>query len=155
MTLKEGDPAPDFVLPDENGHKVKLSDFRGKRVILYFYPKDNTSGCTKEAIEFRDLHDDFLAKNAVILGISKDGQKSHQNFKAKYDLPFQLLSDESTEVQQAYGVWQEKSMYGRKYMGTVRSTFLIDENGMIRKIWPKVKVTGHASEVLKALDELA
>ncbi len=153
--LKEGDLAPDFVLPDENGEPVRLTDFRGRWVVLYFYPKDNTSGCTKEAIEFRDLHEQFAARNAVILGVSKDGQKSHQNFKSKYALPFKLLSDESTEVQQQYGVWQEKSMYGRKFMGTVRSTFLIDDEGRIRKVWPKVKVTGHAEDVLKSLEEMA
>ncbi len=152
--LKEGDVAPDFTLPDENGEPVRLSDFRGKRVILYFYPKDNTSGCTREACDFRDHFPDFRAADAVVLGVSKDGQKSHQNFKRKYDLPFKLLSDESTEVMQKYGVWQEKSMYGRKYMGTVRSTFLIDENGTIQRIWPKVKVAGHAEEVLKALQAL-
>ncbi|RME01567.1 MAG: thioredoxin-dependent thiol peroxidase [Calditrichaeota bacterium] len=149
--LKEGDQAPDFELPDENGNPVRLSDFRGKKVVLYFYPKDNTSGCTKEAINFRDQYAQFQKLNAVILGVSKDSPKSHQNFKSKYDLPFPLLADESTQVMQKYGVWQEKSMYGRKYMGTVRTTFLIDEHGVIQKIWPKVKVTGHEKQVLSAL----
>ncbi len=152
--MTAGEKAPDFTLPDQNGNPVTLSSFRGKKVILYFYPKDNTSGCTKEACEFRDHFPDFSSADAVILGVSKDGQKSHANFAAKYQLPFTLLSDESTEVMQQYGVWQEKSMYGRKYMGTVRTTFLIDEQGVIQKVWPKVRVTGHAEQVLAALREL-
>ncbi len=152
--MKEGDKAPDFTLPDQNGKPVQLSSFQGKKVVLYFYPKDNTSGCTREACDFRDHFPDFTSLDAVILGVSKDGQKSHANFAQKYELPFTLLSDESTEVMQQYGVWQEKSMYGRKYMGTVRSTFLIDEQGVIRKIWPKVKVAGHAEQVLKAIKAL-
>ncbi|HHL71087.1 MAG TPA: thioredoxin-dependent thiol peroxidase [Bacteroidetes bacterium] len=152
--MTAGEKAPDFTLPDQNGNPVTLSAFRGKKVILYFYPKDNTSGCTKEACDFRDHFPDFSSADAVILGVSKDGQKSHANFAAKYQLPFTLLSDESTEVMQQYGVWQEKSMYGRKYMGTVRTTFLIDEQGVIQKVWPKVRVTGHAEQVLAALREL-
>ncbi len=152
--MTAGEKAPDFTLPDQNGNPVTLSSFRGKKVILYFYPKDNTSGCTKEACDFRDHFPDFSSADAVILGVSKDGQKSHANFAAKYQLPFTLLSDESTEVMQQYGVWQEKSMYGRKYMGTVRTTFLIDEQGVIQKVWPKVRVTGHAEQVLAALREL-
>lgn len=152
--LKEGDPAPDFTLPDENGRLVRLSDFRGHPVVLYFYPKDNTSGCTKEAVAFRDSYPEFQALNAVILGVSKDGQKSHQDFKSRYNLPFSLLSDEDTSVMQKYDVWQEKSMYGRKYMGTVRTTFLIDEKGIIRRIWRNVKVNGHDQEVLEALRTL-
>ncbi len=151
--MTAGEKAPDFTLPDQNGNPVTLSAFRGKKVILYFYPKDNTSGCTKEACDFRDHFPDFSSADAVILGVSKDGQKSHANFAAKYQLPFTLLSDESTEVMQQYGVWQEKSMYGRKYMGTVRTTFLIDEQGVIQKVWPKVRVTGHAEQVLAALRE--
>ena len=152
--MTAGEKAPDFTLPDQNGNPVTLSAFRGKKVILYFYPKDNTSGCTKEACDFRDHFPDFSSADAVILGVSKDGQKSHANFAAKYQLPFTLLSDESTEVMQQYGVWQEKSMYGRKYMGTVRTTFLIDEQGVIQKVWPKVRVAGHAEQVLAALREL-
>jgi len=152
--LKQGDMAPDFTLPDEQGRPVKLSDFRGKNVVLYFYPKDNTSGCTREAIDFRDHLDALDAKNAVVLGVSKDGQRSHQKFHEKYDLRFHILSDEDTNVMQEYGVWQEKSMYGRKYMGTVRATFLIDASGRIAKIWPKVKVTGHVDEVLQAVSEV-
>ena len=149
--LKEGDMAADFTLPDEQGKPVKLSDFRGKKVVLYFYPKDNTSGCTREAIDFRDHLSELETLNTVVLGVSKDGQKSHRNFHEKYELGFHILSDEDMQVMQEYGVWQEKSMYGRKYMGTVRATFLIDENGRIAKVWPKVKVAGHVDAVREAI----
>ncbi len=151
MTLKVGDPAPDFSLPTDGGGQVALKDLRGKKVVLYFYPKDDTSGCTKEACAFRDAQPDFSAANAVVLGVSKDGVASHEKFKTKHDLPFTLLSDEDGKVCEAYGVWVEKSMYGRKFMGIERATFLIDEEGVIREIWRKVKVSGHAEAVLKAV----
>lgn len=145
----EGKKAPAFTLPDANGDKVKLNDFLNKKIILYFYPKDNTSGCTKEACEFRDANKEFNDLNAVIIGISPDSQKSHMNFSQKYGLPFILLSDEKKSVLEKYGVWKEKSMYGKKYMGVERTTFVIDEKGKIIKIFPKVKVDGHIEEVLK------
>ena len=152
--VKEGDRAPDFSLPTwPDGRPVRLSDFRGQWVVLYFYPKDMTSGCTKEACQFRDLHPEFEKVHAVVLGVSKDSLKSHEKFANKYELPFRLLSDEDTGVAQAYGVWVEKSMYGRKYMGMERSTFLIDPEGNIRRVWRKVKVPGHAEAVLEALKE--
>lgn len=152
--VKEGERAPDFELPSwPEGKPVRLSDFRGKWVVLYFYPKDMTSGCTKEACQFRDLHPQFEKVSAVVLGVSKDSLKSHQKFAEKYNLPFRLLSDENAGVAQAYGVWVEKSMYGRKYMGMERSTFLIDPEGIVRRVWRKVKVDGHADEVLKAIEE--
>jgi len=150
MPLNVGDPAPDFSLPSDSGGTVSLQSLRGAKVILYFYPKDNTSGCTKEACAFRDAQPDFSAANAVVLGVSKDSVASHDKFKAKHDLPFTLLSDEDGKVCEAYGVWVEKSMYGRKYMGIERATFLIDENGILQEIWRKVKVAGHAEAVLKA-----
>ena len=149
--LKEGDKAPTFSLTDENGETVSSSDFAGKKVVVYFYPKDDTPGCTKEACGFRDNYDDILQKGAVVIGISADDQKSHGKFKSKYDLPFYLLSDPEKEVIEAFGAWGEKSMYGKTCMGIMRSTFVIDEDGTIIKAWPKVKPADHAQEVLDVL----
>ncbi len=151
--VEVGKKAPQFTLPDSFGNKVSLKSFLGKKVVLYFYPKDNTSGCTKEALAFKEALPEIEKRNAVVIGISKDSQESHQKFVAKYDLPFILLSDPDLKVIQKYGVWVEKSMYGRKYMGVERSTFIIDEKGKIKKIFRKVKVAKHVEEVLKALDE--
>ena len=143
--------APDFSLSDQNGKIHKLSDYLGKKVILYFYPKDNTTGCTAQACGFRDLYPQILEKNAVVLGISKDSVKSHKNFEEKYGLPFPLLSDESTEVIQAYGAWQEKNNYGKKYMGIVRSSYLIDEEGRIVKVVSKAKAKENPLEMTESL----
>ncbi|HET56450.1 MAG TPA: thioredoxin-dependent thiol peroxidase [Ignavibacteria bacterium] len=150
--IKEGNKAPAFTLPDSTGKKISLKDFLGKKVVLYFYPKDMTSGCTKEACDFRDSHPDFKKLKAVVLGVSPDSVDSHKKFSDKYELPFTLLSDESKNVLEKYGVWKEKSMYGRKYMGVERTTIIIDENGKIQKIFPKVKVNNHVEEVLKELE---
>ncbi len=144
--LKEGDKAPDFTLIADTGEKISLKNFRGKKIILYFYPKDNTSGCTAEACDFRDNIKVFEKKNAVIIGISKDSIESHKKFKSKYKLPFLLLSDENIEVLKKYNVWKEKSLYGKKYMGIERTTFIINEEGIIEKIFSKVKVKGHIEE---------
>ncbi|MDH7602972.1 MAG: thioredoxin-dependent thiol peroxidase [Armatimonadota bacterium] len=153
--LREGDTAPDFDLPATGGKQVKLSDFRGKKnVVLYFYPKDDTPGCTKEACFFRDLMGEFEQAGAVILGVSTDSIDSHERFAAKHSLLFPLLADETKEVSSSYGVYKEKNMYGRKVMGIERTTFAIDKNGVIRKIWPKVKVEGHADEVLDFVKSL-
>jgi thioredoxin-dependent peroxiredoxin len=149
--LKKNDKAPDFKLNADNGSIYSLKDFKGKKLILYFYPKDMTSGCTTEACDFRDSVKLFQKKNTVVIGVSKDSVESHKKFKAKYDLPFALLSDESTKMLEAYGVWKEKSMYGRKYMGIERTTFIIDEKGKILEIFNKVKVTGHVEEILKQI----
>ena len=149
--LKAGNKAPDFKLVADNGETVSLKNYKGKKVVLYFYPKDMTSGCTAEACDFRDKIKKFEKKNTVVIGVSADDTKSHINFKKKYTLPFTLLSDESKNMLVDYGVWQEKSMYGRKYMGIVRTTFLIDERGMIEKIFEKVKVNGHIDEILNSL----
>jgi peroxiredoxin Q/BCP len=146
-----GDKAPAVKLPDENGKTVSLSDFKGKQVVLYFYPKDATPGCTTEACDFRDNLNRLTKAGAVVLGISADSEESHKKFKAKQGLNFPLLSDPERRVIEAYGVWREKSLYGRKFMGIVRSTFIIDETGRIAKIFPKVKVSGHVDEVLAAL----
>ncbi len=151
--LEIGKKAPQFTLPDTFGNKTALKDFLGKKVVLYFYPKDNTSGCTMEANDFKANLKKFEKLNAVVIGVSKDSQKSHRKFVEKYELPFTLLSDEETKVIQKYGVWKEKSMYGRKYMGVERSTFIIDEKGKLIKIYPKVKVKGHVDEVLNFLKE--
>lgn len=151
--LNEGDIAPDFTTKDQNGNAVKLSDFKGKRVVLYFYPKDDTPGCTKEACSLRDSFDVFEEKGIKILGVSTDSEKSHQKFITKYNLPFDLLADTEKEIVEAYGVWGEKSMYGKKYFGINRTTFLIDEDGKIVKIFKKVKVDEHAGEVLEAFGE--
>lgn len=149
--LAVGDKAPDFTAVDEHGKKVSLKDFRGKTVVLYFYPKDDTTGCTAEACDFRDNFASFRKAGAVILGVSPDGVPSHAKFKKKYALPFTLVSDESKDILKAYGVWQEKSMYGRKYMGVVRTTFVIDPKGKIAAVFEKVKVTSHADAVLDAI----
>jgi len=151
VKLQVGDKAPAFDLPASDGTTLSLGKLRGKKVVLYFYPKDDTSGCTKEACSFRDNLSRVRKKGAEIIGISADPLKSHIKFSEKYALPFPLLSDESKEVIKAYGVWQEKSMYGRKYMGIVRTTFIIDERGTITHIFPKVTVDGHTDEVLQHL----
>ncbi|MEG8945889.1 thioredoxin-dependent thiol peroxidase [Rosettibacter firmus] len=149
--LEVGKKAPSFSLPDSNGKKVSLKDFLGQKLILYFYPKDMTSGCTKEACDFRDNFPNFEKLNVQVIGISPDSVASHKKFVEKYNLPFILLSDEKKEVVQKYGVWKEKSLYGKKYMGVERTTFIIDENGKIMHIFPKVKVNGHVEEILKIL----
>ncbi len=149
--LEVGKKAPAFKLKNQNGETVSLSDFKGKKIVLYFYPKDDTSGCTKEACSFRDMSEEYNKYNAVVIGISADSTASHQKFIKKYDLNFTLLSDEDKTVLEKYGVWKEKSMYGKKYMGIERTTFIIEEEGKIKKIFPKVKVTSHEQEVLEAL----
>ena len=146
--LEVGTKAPDFTLPDKNGAPVSLSDFAGKRVVLYFYPKDNTPGCTRQACAFAAAYDQFKAKNAVVIGISKDSAASHAKFRQKFSLPFVLLADPELQAIQAYGVWQEKKLYGKTSMGVVRTTFIIDEEGFIRHIMPKVKPDTNAAEVL-------
>lgn len=142
--IEEGKEAPDFTLKSDKGSDVSLSDFRGKNIVLYFYPRDGTPGCTREAIEFRDLEKDFEEENFVIIGISNDSVESHQKFKKKHDIPFILLSDPEIKVLNLYGVWKEKSMYGKKFMGTERTTFIIDEKGVINKIYRKVRPKDHA-----------
>jgi thioredoxin-dependent peroxiredoxin len=149
--LKEGDKAPDIKLETDSGETVSLSKFKGKKIVLYFYPKADTPGCTVEACEFRDLSKQFAKKNVVIIGVSPDTVKSQAKFKGKFDLPFSLLADVDKSAAEAYGVWQEKNMYGKKVMGIVRSTFLIGEDGKISKIFSKVKAQGHAEEVLSLL----
>jgi peroxiredoxin Q/BCP len=149
--LTEGTLAPDFTLPTDTGELLTLSSLRGRWVVLYAYPKDDTSGCTTQACEFRDLFPRFDATRAVILGISPDSVKSHQKFKAKYQLPFTLLADEEKVALQAYDVWKEKSMYGRKYMGVERTTVVIDPEGRIARVFEKVKPAGHAALVMAAL----
>ena len=146
--LKVGDTAPVFTALDDSGRKVRLQDFRGRQVVLYFYPKDDTPGCTQEACDFRDRHAAFTARGAVVLGVSVDPVASHAKFRTKHGLPFPLLSDEDHRIVEAYGVWKEKSMYGRKFMGIERTTFLIDEKGKIAAIHQKVKVNGHAEALL-------
>jgi len=153
--LTEGAPAPDFDLETDGGGRVRLSELRGRNVVLYFYPKDDTPGCTTEAIAFTGLADAFAAADTVVIGVSKDSAKSHDKFKAKHALNVVLASDPDGGVVEAYGAWVEKSMYGRKYMGVDRSTFLIDGEGRIKNIWRKVKVPGHADAVLKAAKALA
>ena len=143
-----GEEAPDFTLETDDGKQVSLKDYRGKKIVLYFYPKDGTPGCTTEALEFRDIAEQFAKEGAVILGISKDSVTSHRKFKEKHQLPFTLLSDPESKVLNEYGVWKEKVLYGRKFMGTERTTFLIDEKGIIRKIYTKVKPEGHAQTCL-------
>ena len=149
--LALGMKAPDFSLPTTDGTMFSLSAQKGKKVVLYFYPKDDTSGCTKEACSFRDNYAAFKRKGVVLVGVSTDSVASHEKFSGKYDLPFTLVSDEKKELVTKYGVWKEKNMYGRKYMGTERTTFVIDEKGVITHVFPKVKVEGHTVEVLKAV----
>ena len=149
--LKVGQKAPDFTVMDDQGEKVKLADLKGKKVVLYFYPKDDTPGCTKEACAFRDGIDKIKKRGAVVLGVSADSMESHKKFKSKFDLNFPLLADSDKKMVEAYGVWKEKSMYGKKYMGIERTTFVIDEKGKIAHIFPKVKVDQHYDEVLEAL----
>jgi len=151
LRLKEGDKAPTFTALANGGGKVSLGDFKGRHVILYFYPKDDTPGCTKEACAFRDHFAEFKKKGAVLLGVSTDPVKSHDKFVEKYKLPFTLLADEDKKIVEAYGVWGQKSFMGRKYMGTQRVTFLVGPDGRIKKIWPKVKPEEHAEEVRAAL----
>jgi peroxiredoxin Q/BCP len=154
MTIETGTKAPDFTLPTDGNGKVALAKLRGQKVVLYFYPKDDTSGCTAEACGFRDAFPKFGKIDVVVIGISKDSVASHDKFKKKHALPFILASDESGEVCERYGVWVEKSMYGRKYMGIERATFLIDKKGVVRGVWRKVKVPGHVEAVLAAAKAL-
>jgi peroxiredoxin Q/BCP len=148
-----GEKAPDFRLPTGDGKEVSLGDFRGKKVVLYFYPKDNTSGCTKEACSFQENLAAVKKEGAIVLGVSADSVNSHFRFASNYQLRFPLLSDGERKVIRAYGVWKQKSLYGKKYMGIERTTFVIDENGVVTHIFPKVKVEGHVEEVLRALQE--
>ncbi|MBR4420902.1 MAG: thioredoxin-dependent thiol peroxidase [Erysipelotrichaceae bacterium] len=149
--LETGKKAPDFTLPDQDGNAVSLKDFRGQKVILYFYPKDMTSGCTKQACGFAELYPQFREKDAVVLGVSKDSVASHKKFEEKYGLPFRLLSDEGLDVIKAYDVWKEKSNYGKKYMGIVRTTYLIDEKGYLIKALDKVKAAENPAQMLEEL----
>lgn len=154
MTLEIGAAAPEFTLPADSGDTLTLSDFRGKAVVLYFYPKDDTPGCTTEAKDFTSLAADFEAAGAVVIGASKDTAAKHDKFIAKHELGVRLVSDEEASMIEAYGVWVEKNMYGRKYMGIERATYLIDGEGIVRQIWRKVKVKGHAEAVLEAVKAL-
>ena len=154
MSIEPGAKAPDFTLPTDGGGSVTLSKLKGKTVVLYFYPKDDTSGCTAEACGFRDSLPDYSGAGAAVIGVSKDSVASHDRFKKKYELPFTLGADTTGEVCEKYGTWIEKSMYGRKYMGIERATFLIDEKGVVRNVWHKVKVPGHVDEVMKAVKAL-
>ena len=155
MSVPVGDKAPDFTMPTDGNGSVTLSKLRGKPVVLYFYPKDDTTGCTAEACGFRDTFPDYGKTGAVVIGVSRDSVASHDKFKKKHELPFILASDTDGKVTERYGVWVEKSIYGRKYMGIDRSTFLIDKDGVVRGAWHKVKVPGHVAEVLKAAKALA
>jgi thioredoxin-dependent peroxiredoxin len=152
--IAEGDKAPNFSLEADDGTTVTRDSLAGKNVVLFFYPKDNTSGCTKEACDFRDAFPRFGKVDAVVMGVSPDSLESHRKFKAKYELPYRLLSDEGHKVADSFGVWKEKSLYGRKYMGIERTTVIIDHKGRIARVFPKVKVAGHALEVEKAVREL-
>ena len=149
--LEAGVKAPEFKLQDKDGNLVSLSDFKNKKIVLYFYPRDNTPGCTKQACSFRDNYEEFKSKDVVVIGISKDSIKSHTNFAKKHDLPFILLSDPELEAIKAYDVWQEKKLYGKVSMGVVRTTYIIDENGMIEKVYDKVKTDKNVGEVLEYL----
>lgn len=154
-SLTIGEAAPDFEAPATSGLNFKLSDFRGKsNLVLYFYPKDSTPGCTTEGQDFRDLYNEFKAHDTEVFGVSKDSMKRHDNFKAKQEFPFELISDESGEVCELFGVWQLKKNYGKEYMGIVRSTFLIDKEGVLRQAWDNVRVKGHVDEVLEAVKSL-
>ena len=154
IKLKEGEAAPDFTALTNGDEEISLSQFRGQTVVLYFYPKDNTPGCNKEACGFRDVHTEIVAKNAIVLGVSADSVTKHEKFIEKFELPFKLIADENKDICNAYGVWGEKKFMGRTYLGINRQTFLIDGDGVIRKIWLKVKVAEHAKEVLDALNTL-
>ena len=154
MTVEIGKPAPKFEMPTDGGGKVSLAELKGKRVVLYFYPKDDTPGCTTEACGFRDSLPNFGKVKATVIGVSRDSVAAHDKFKAKYKLPFTLASDADGKTSAAYDTWVEKSMYGRKYMGMERSTFLIDEKGIVRGIWRKIKIPGHVDEVLAAVKAL-
>jgi len=154
MSVAAGDKAPSFSMPTDGGGRVASKDLKGKPVVLYFYPKDDTSGCTAQACAFRDALPNFSKVDATIIGVSRDPVASHDKFKKKFGLTFPLASDEDGTVSEAYGTWVEKSMYGRKYMGIERSTFLIDGKGVVQKVWRKVKVPGHAEDVLKAVAAL-
>ena len=149
MSLEPGQPAPDFSAPDQDGNLIILHDLRGQKVALYFYPKDDTPGCTAQACNLRDHQEELTAHNIKVIGVSIDGAAAHQKFALKYDLPFPLLVDTDKTIVQAYGVWQEKKNYGKTYMGTVRTTFLIDENGLIEKVIKKVDTKEHAAQLLK------
>lgn len=149
MSLNIGDKAPDFEAKDQNGKTIKLSDLAGKKIVLYFYPKDDTPGCTAQACDLRDNHEKLLSQGYVVLGVSPDDEKSHQKFASKFDLPFSLLADTEKKINEAYGVWVEKSMYGRKYMGTARTTFIIDEKGKIAEVIDKVKTSEHTNQIIK------
>ena len=149
--LKPGDPAPDFTAAADSGNKIRLEGFRGKKVILYFYPKDDTPGCTREACDFRDAYGALCRKEIIVVGVSVDSVGSHIKFKAKHSLPFPLVSDEDHKIVESYGVWKEKSMYGKKFMGVEQTTFVIDEKGNIASVYPKVRVGGHAAAVLESL----
>ncbi len=149
MSLKAGDKAPDFTVNNQNGEPVSLSDFKGKKVVMYFYPKDNTPGCTAESCNLRDNYQALQAAGYEVLGVSTDSEKSHQKFIEKQNLPFTLLADTEKQIHEKYGTWVEKSMYGRKYMGTARNTFLIDENGIIEEVIEKVKTKDHTAQILK------
>jgi len=152
--LDIGDKVPDIRLPSSSGKDVSLTDYKGKKIVLYFYPKDDTPGCTTEACEFRDAVKTYEGLNAVIIGVSKDSLKSHDKFMAKYNLPFELLSDEDLKLMEFFGVWKEKTMYGKTFLGVNRSTFLIDEKGVIVKAWRNVKVSSHVAEVLDEIKKL-
>ncbi|MEI2366485.1 MULTISPECIES: thioredoxin-dependent thiol peroxidase [Niallia] len=154
MSVHIGEAVPDFELEANNGEKIKLSDYRGRNVVLYFYPKDMTPGCTTEACDFRDNHEDFQGYNAVVLGVSPDPISRHQKFIEKHELPFPLLSDENHEVAESFDVWKLKKNFGKEYMGIERSTFLIDKEGKLVKEWRKVKVAGHVEEIKQALEKI-
>jgi peroxiredoxin Q/BCP len=152
--VKEGEAAPDFTLNDDEGVPVSLSDYAGRKFVLYFYPKDDTPGCTTEACEFRDEYAEFRTRGIAIVGVSADSPESHAKFKTKYNLRFTLLSDPDKKVLKAYGVWKEKNMYGKKYQGIERTTFIINQQGVVIKVFPRVKVKGHTAEILKAFQKL-
>ncbi len=149
--LEVGDRAPEFKTTDQDGESVSLKDFRGRKIVLYFYPKDDTPGCTKEACGFRDDYSKFRKRKIEVLGVSVDDEKSHKKFAEKYDLPFRLLADTDKKIVKDYGVWGEKSLYGRKFMGIHRVTYVIDEKGKVAAVWPKVKPDGHADEILASV----